>query len=151
MKTEQRRVEGCPDAVHVSTSHAERASLTIRMGSRRFTRLTNAFSKKTENHAHSVAIRTMHYNFVRVHQTPRCTPAMAATTKLCEPPDMVKVLKDWEARQDQWSGPPTDQPEPEQPGQEQGDGSRFWDRRLRKGDAPRTLCCLQYYTSRQYR
>ena len=73
-----RRVEGRPDPAHVSTSYAERANLTVRMGNRRFTRLTNAFSKKAENHLHSVAIHTMHYNFVRIHQTLRCTPAMAA-------------------------------------------------------------------------
>ena len=96
---EQRRVEGRPDPAHVSTSYAERANLTLRMGSRRFTRLTNAFSKKVENHAHSVAIHTMHYNFVRMHQTLRCTPAMAAgvTAQLWELTDMVKVLEDWEA------------------------------------------------------
>lgn len=95
-----RRVEGRPDEAHVSTSYAERANLTLRMGSRRFTRLTNAFSKKIENHAHSVAIHTMHYNFVRIHQTLRCTPAMAAgvTTQLWELTDMVKVLEDWEAQ-----------------------------------------------------
>ena len=75
---EQRRVEGRPDSPHVSTSYAKRANLTLRMGSRRFTRLTNGFSKKVENHAHSVAIHTMHYNFVRIHQTLRCTPATAA-------------------------------------------------------------------------
>ena len=96
-----RRVEGRPDIAHVSTSYAERANLTLRMGSRRFTRLTNAFSKKVENHAHSVAIHTMHYNFVRIHQTLRCTPAMAAgvTGSLWELTDMVKVLEDWEASQ----------------------------------------------------
>ena len=98
--TERRRVEGRPDADHVSTSYVERVNLTIRMGIRRFTRLTNAFSKKTENHAHSVAIHTMHYNFVRIHQTLRCTPAMAAnvTPKLWELADMVKVLENWEAQ-----------------------------------------------------
>lgn len=98
---EQRPVVGRPDPAHVSTSYAERANLTLRMGSRRFTRLTNAFSKKVENHAHSVAIHTMHYNFVRIHQTLRCTPAMAAnvTTKLWELSDMVKVLEDWEQNQ----------------------------------------------------
>jgi IS1 family transposase len=97
---EQRRVEGRPDPAHVSTSYAERANLTLRMGSRRFTRLTNAFSKKVENHAHSVAIHTMHYNFVRIHQTLRCTPAMAAgvTKALWELTDMVTVLEDWEAK-----------------------------------------------------
>ncbi len=96
---ELRRVEGRPDAAHVSTSYAERANLTLRMGSRRFTRLTNAFSKKIENHAHSVAIHTMHYNFVRIHQTLRCTPAMAAgvSTTLWELADMVTVLEKWEA------------------------------------------------------
>ena len=93
-----RRVEGRPDQAHVSTSYAERANLTLRMGSRRFTRLTNAFSKKVENHAHSVAIHTMHYNFVRIHQTLRCTPAMAAnvTRQLWELSDMVRVLEEWE-------------------------------------------------------
>lgn len=94
-----RRVEGRPDLAHVSTSYAERANLTLRMGSRRFTRLTNAFSKKVENHAHSIAIHTMHYNFVRIHQTLRCTPAMAAgvSATLWELADMVKVLEGWEA------------------------------------------------------
>ncbi len=98
---EQRRVEGRPDPAHVSTSYAERANLTLRMGSRRFTRLTNAFSKKAENHAHSVAIHTMHYNFVRIHQTLRCTPAMAAgvSANLWELDDMVKVLEEWEINQ----------------------------------------------------
>jgi hypothetical protein len=93
---EQRRVEGRPDPAHVSTSYAERANLTLRMGSRRFARLTNAFSKKVENHAHSVAIHTMHYNFVRIHQTLRCSPAMAAgvTAKLWELTDMVTVLEE---------------------------------------------------------
>ena len=95
------RIEGRPDPAHISTSYAERANLTLRMGSRRFTRLTNGFSKKVENHAHSVAIHTMHYNFVRIHQTLRCTPAMAAgvTTKLWELMDMVKVLEEWENNQ----------------------------------------------------
>ena len=102
---QQRRVEGRPDPKHVSTSYAERANLTLRMGSRRFTRLTNGFSKKAENHAHSVAIHTMHYNFVRIHQTLRCTPAMAAgvTAQLWELADMVKVLEDWENNQGQKS------------------------------------------------
>ncbi len=92
------RVEGRPDPKHVSTSYAERQNLSMRMGTRRFTRLTNAFSKKAENHAHSVAIYFMHYNFVRIHQTLRCTPAMAAkiTTTLWELADMVKVLEEWE-------------------------------------------------------
>ncbi len=73
----------------------------MRMGNRRCTRLTNAFSKKAENHAYSVAIHTMHYNFVRIHQTLRCAPAMAAgiATKLWELADMVEVLEDWEAQQ----------------------------------------------------
>jgi len=65
----------------------------------RFTRLNNAFSRKAENQAHAVAIYFMHYNFVRIHQTLRCTPATAAgvTAKLWELSDMVKVLEDWEA------------------------------------------------------
>jgi IS1 family transposase len=98
---EKRRVEGKPDPDHISTSYAERQNLSMRMGIRRFTRLTNAFSKKAENHAHGVAIYFMHYNFVRIHTTLRCSPAMAAgvTTKLWELADMVRVLEDWEAAQ----------------------------------------------------
>ncbi len=71
----------------------------MRMNMRRFTRLTNAFSKKVENHAYAVAIYFMHYNFVRIHQTLKISPAMAAgvTDKLWEMSDMVKVLEDWEA------------------------------------------------------
>jgi IS1 family transposase len=98
---EKRRVEGKPDPDHISTSYAERQNLSMRMGMRRFTRLTNGFSKKAENHAHGVAIYFMHYNFVRIHTTLRCTPAMAAgvTTKLWELADMVRVLEEWEAKQ----------------------------------------------------
>jgi IS1 family transposase len=93
------RIEGNPDPKHVSTSYVERQNLNIRMGNRRMTRLTNAFSKKAENHAHMMAIYFMHYNFVRIHQTLRVTPAMAAgvTPKLREMADMIKVLEDWEA------------------------------------------------------
>lgn len=71
-------VTGSPDHKHVSTSYAERSNLTIRMGCRRFTRLTNAFSKKVENQAHAVALHMMFYNFGRIHKTLRATPAMAA-------------------------------------------------------------------------
>jgi IS1 family transposase len=69
---------GSPDPRHVSTSYVERQNLTMRMSMRRFTRLTNAFSKKAENHAHAVAIHFLWYNFGRVHQSLRITPAMAA-------------------------------------------------------------------------
>jgi len=73
------RVIGNPDPMHVSTSYVERQNLSMRMGMRRFTRLTNAFSKKLENHMHAVAIYFMHYNFAKIHQTLRITPAMAAS------------------------------------------------------------------------
>jgi IS1 family transposase len=71
-------VSGNPDPKHVSTSYVERHNLTMRMGMRRFTRLTNGFSKKIENHAAMVAIHAMYYNFGRIHKTLRITPAMAA-------------------------------------------------------------------------
>jgi IS1 family transposase len=71
-------ITGQPEAKHISTSYVERQNLTMRMGMRRFTRLTNGFSKKVENHAAMVAIHFMHYNFARSHKTLRVTPAMAA-------------------------------------------------------------------------
>ncbi len=72
------RVTGEPDPKHINTSYVERSNLTIRMGVRRFTRLTNAFSKKLENHAHHVALMLTYYNFCRIHKTLKMTPAMAA-------------------------------------------------------------------------
>ncbi len=71
-------VEGKPDKAHVSTSYVERQNLSMRMHMRRFTRLTNALSKKVESHADMVALYTVFYNFIRIHKTLRFTPAMAA-------------------------------------------------------------------------
>ncbi len=71
-------IRGNPDPRHISTSYIERQNLTMRMSMRRFTRLTNAFSKKAQNHAHAVALHFMYYNFGRIHQTLRVTPAMQA-------------------------------------------------------------------------
>lgn len=92
--TEIRAVTGLPDPTHISTSYVERQNLTMRMAMRRFTRLTNAFSKKVENHEAAVALHFMHYNFVRIHQTLRCSPAMAAgiTKTLWSIDDLVRLL-----------------------------------------------------------
>ena len=82
------RVEGNPDEKHVSTSYVERQNLSMRMHMRRFTRLTNGFSKKVANHTHMVALYTVFYNFCRIHKTLRVTPAMEAgistTVRDCE-------------------------------------------------------------------
>lgn len=75
---EQKAIVGNPDMDKVSTSYVERANLTMRMGMRRFTRLTNGFSKKVENLEHAVSLHFMHYNFARIHKTLRVTPAMEA-------------------------------------------------------------------------
>ena len=98
--TRIRRVRGDPDGAHVSTSYVERSNLTMRMHMRRFTRLTNAFSKKVENHAHAVALHMMFYNFVRIHKTLRVTPAMAAgvTDRLWEIEDIAKLVEEAEAK-----------------------------------------------------
>jgi IS1 family transposase len=78
IETSERHVCGLADLRHISTSHVERQNLTMRMQMRRFTRLTDAVSKKVENHAHNVALHFMHYNFCRIHQSLRVTPAMEA-------------------------------------------------------------------------
>jgi IS1 family transposase len=87
-------ITGKPDPKHVSTSYVERQNLTMRMSMRRFTRLTNGFSKKVQNHAHMVALYTLWYNFVRIHKTLRMSPAMAAgiETRLWSMEDVVAVI-----------------------------------------------------------
>jgi len=88
------RIEGNPDKAHVSTSYVERQNLTMRMSMRRFTRLTNAFSKKAENHLHALALYFTFYNFVRMHKTLRCSPAMAAgvSDRLWSIEDVVALI-----------------------------------------------------------
>jgi IS1 family transposase len=94
------RIEGKPDPAHVSTSYVERNNLTTRMHMRRFTRLTNAFSKKVENHAHAVALHMTYYSFVRVHSKLRISPAMAAgiAERLWEVADIVALVEAEEAK-----------------------------------------------------
>lgn len=101
---DMKTVIGYPDPAHVSTSFVERQNLTMRMSMRRFTRLTNGFSKKIDNHGHAVALHFMYYNFVRVHKTLRVTPAMEAgiadhvwsieeLVKLVEPKSILDGLR----------------------------------------------------------
>jgi hypothetical protein len=94
-------MRGNPDPASICTSHSERNNLNVRMHNRRMTRLTNALSKKVENHAHAMALHFLYYNFVRIHQTLKVTPAMAAgvTKRLWEMRDVVEMLEAWEAAQ----------------------------------------------------
>ncbi len=87
-------IQGKPDPKHISTSYVERQNLTLRMHNRRFTRLTNAFSKKFESHVHMIALYTVWYNWVRIHKSLRVTPAMAAklTDKLMGFEDIVALI-----------------------------------------------------------
>jgi IS1 family transposase len=95
---EKRIVTGNPDPKHINTSFAERQNLTMRMHMRRFTRLTNAFSKKFENHMHMVAIYTVFYNWTKIHKTLRTTPAMAAglTDRVWDMADVVALIEESE-------------------------------------------------------
>jgi IS1 family transposase len=94
-----RVIAGDPDPEHISTSYVERQNLTMRMSMRRFTRLTNAFSKKVQNLTHALALHYVHYNFVRVHKTLRCTPAMEAgiTDRLWTIRNIAELLERAEA------------------------------------------------------
>jgi IS1 family transposase len=98
LSTEKRTAIGSPELKHISTSYVERANLTMRMSMRRFTRLTNGFSKKVENHCAAIALYFMYYNFVRIHQTLRCSPAMAAgvDSRLWEIKDIVAMVEAYE-------------------------------------------------------
>lgn len=93
----KRVMAGNPDQAAVSTSFAERQNLTMRMSMRRFTRLTNGFSKKVENHGHAIALHFMHYNFCRIHKSLKVTPAMAAgvSQTLWSLEDVVKMADDY--------------------------------------------------------
>jgi IS1 family transposase len=92
--SEKQTIVGNPDRELISTSYVERQNLTMRMSMRRFTRLTNAHSKKIENHIHAIALHYMYYNFVRIHSSLRCSPAMAAevSKKLWSVEDIVALL-----------------------------------------------------------
>jgi IS1 family transposase len=95
--TIKRTMAGNPDHKHTSTSFVERQNLTMRMSMRRFTRLTNAFSKKVENHSHAIALHFMHYNFCRIHKSLKLTPAMASgvTQTLWSLEDVVKMADNY--------------------------------------------------------
>ena len=87
-------IMGGPDMRHVSSSYVERQNLTMRMGMRRFTRLTNGFSKKAENLTHAVSLHFMYYNFARIHQSLRVTPAMEVgiADRLWTVEDIAKLI-----------------------------------------------------------
>ena len=101
------KIEGNPDHKHFSTSYVERQNLTMRMQMRRFTRLTNAFSKKVENHTYAVSLHFMYYNFVRMHKSLRMSPAMAAgiTDRLWEIGDIVALIEAKESEKPTKRGP----------------------------------------------
>jgi IS1 family transposase len=90
----RKEISGKPDSKHVSTSYVERQNLTMRMHNRRFTRLTNAFSKRIDHHVAAISLHFMYVNFIRIHQTLRVTPAMAAgvTDRLWDMSDLVALL-----------------------------------------------------------
>ncbi|MBS1596358.1 MAG: DDE-type integrase/transposase/recombinase [Bacteroidetes bacterium] len=92
---EIKRISGNPDPSHISTSYVERQNLTMRMHMRRFTRLTNAFSKKVENHCYAIALHFVYYNFAKIHKTLRVTPAMQAglMDRWMEISDIVKLTE----------------------------------------------------------
>jgi IS1 family transposase len=98
--TEAHRVIGDPDPAHISTSYIERCNLTLRMANRRFTRLTNAFSKKLANHCHMIALYTVWYNFVKLHKSLRMTPALAANVadRLWSMDDLVALVDEHDAK-----------------------------------------------------
>lgn len=100
VRAEIKPVSGNPDPRHISTSYVERQNLTMRMHMRRFTRLTNGFSKKLENHVHAISLHFAYYNLVKVHKTLRVTPAMAAgvTDRLWEMADLVAIVEAAEAQ-----------------------------------------------------
>jgi IS1 family transposase len=91
----KQKLIGEPDPAHINTSYVERQNLTMRMSMRRFTRLTNAFSKRRKNHEHAIALHYFHYNFIRKHQTIKTTPAVMSgvTDKVWTMVDFVKLLE----------------------------------------------------------